>query len=270
MTDYYAILGVSRNATSTEIRDAYLKLARDTHPDKVKDREARKQAEDVFKNVTAAYDTLSKDRSRRDYTAKLPTVNEPRTTTTTTTTTTSTTRPAPPIVQGRPLPPRDQKPVPNAAQPATASPVPSAGGASVDVLAQGIEAYKNKDYHTAVQLLNLAVSQNEGSAKAHAMLSFALAKNPNWIRDAMGHMETASKLDPKNVAYLAELALLLQSQGLKLRAKRALESAVAINPEHPDVARAMKEIPVGPAEPESALRSTAETARGLFDRLRKR
>ncbi len=264
MTDYYAILGVPRNATSTEIRDAYLKLARDTHPDRVKDREARKQAENVFKNVTAAYDTLSKDRSRRDYTAKLPTASETRTTTTTATT--STPRPAPPMVQGRPLPSRDQKPGPAAAT----SPLPSSAGVSVDVLAQGIEAYKNKDYHTAVQLLNLAVSQNEGSAKAHAMLSFALAKNPNWVRDAMAHMETASKLDPKNVAYLVELALLLQSQGLKLRAKRALESAVAINPEHPEVARAMKEIQIGPAEPESALRSTAETARGLFDRLRKR
>lgn len=268
MTDYYAILGVSRTATSAEIRDAYLKLARDTHPDKVKDREARKQAEDVFKNVTAAYDTLSKERSRREHTAKLPTGNEPKAPITNTTTT----RPAPPIVQGRALPPRDQKPAPGPApaQTGAASSMPSAGGASVDLLAQGIEAYKGKDYHTAVQLLNLAVSQDEGSAKAHGMLSLALAKNPNWIRDALGHMETASKLDPKNVSYLAELALLLQSQGLKLRAKRALESAIAINPEHPDVARAMKEIPLEPAQPESAVRSTAETARGLFDRLRKR
>lgn len=272
MTDYYAILGVSRTATSIEIRDAYLKLARDTHPDRVKDREARKKAEDVFKNVTAAYDTLSKERSRRDHTAKLSTVNEPNAATT------SATRPAPPMVQGRPLPPRDQKPPPAPAPapaPATvqtgaASSTPSAGGGGPDVLAQGIEAYKSKDYHTAVQLLNLAVSQNEGSAKAHAMLSLALAKNPNWIRDALGHMETASKLDPKNVSHLAELALLLQSQGLKLRAKRALESAIAINPEHPDVARAMKEIPLEPAQPGSALRNTAETARGLFDRLRKR
>ena len=76
MTDYYAILGVSRNATNTEIRDAYLKLARDTHPDKVRDPAERRKAEDIFKNVTAAYDTLSRDRARRDYTAKLPTVRQ--------------------------------------------------------------------------------------------------------------------------------------------------------------------------------------------------
>ena len=72
MTDYYAVLGVPRTATGPEIREAYLKLARDTHPDRVKDPEARRKAEDAFKNVTAADDTLAKDRSRRDYSAKLP------------------------------------------------------------------------------------------------------------------------------------------------------------------------------------------------------
>lgn len=263
MTDYYAILGVPRNATSTEIRDAYLKLARDTHPDKVKDPAERKKAEDVFKNVTAAYDTLSKERTRRDYTSKLPTSNEPRTTTTTTTTTTTANRTAPPMVQGAPLPPRDSKI-------AASAPIASGGMPGMDMLAQGIEAFKKQDYHTAVQLLNIAATNDDKNARAHAMLSLALAKNPNWIRDALSHMETASRLEPKNVSYLAELALLLHSQGLKLRARRALDSAIALKPEHPDVQRAMKEIPAAPAEPETAARNTAETARGLFDRLRKR
>ncbi len=259
MTDYYAILGVPRGATAIDIRDAYLKLARDTHPDRVKDPEARKKAEDTFKNVTAAYDTLSKERSRRDYTAKLPATDEP---------------PAgprkPPMVQAPqapPLTPRTPRtPVTHETHPAIAS----TGPVNFDALGQGIEAFKKKDYHTAVQLLNMAISQDERSAKAHGMLAMALAKNPNWVRDAIQHMETASKLEPKNVFYLVELALLLQSQGLKLRAKRAIESAVAMAPDHPDVARALKEIPLEPPEPQSLARNTAETARGLFDRLRKR
>lgn len=150
------------------------------------------------------------------------------------------------------------------------TPIASTAAPSVDLLAQGIEAFKKQDYHTAVQLLNIAVTNDDKSAKAHAMLSLALAKNPNWVRDALQHMEAASRLEPKNVAYLAELALLLQSQGLKLRAKRALESAIALKPDHPDVTRALKEIPIGSAEPETPSRTTAETARGLFDRFRKR
>jgi curved DNA-binding protein CbpA len=265
MTDYYAILGVSRNATNIEIRDAYLKLARDTHPDKVKDPAARKKAEDAFKNVTAAYDTLSRDRSRRDYSAKLPTVSETKAPTPP--------RAAPPVVQGPPLGPRDTRPGPAATQarvPSAGAPIASGGMPAMDMLAQGIEAYKKQDYHTAVQLLNIACTNDEKNARAHAMLSMALAKNPNWIRDALNHMETASRLEPKNVSYLVELAMLLHSQGLKLRARRALDNAIAINPEHPDVQRALKEIPVIPNEPETPSRNTAETARGLFDRLRKR
>lgn len=262
MTDYYAILGVSRNASHTEIREAYLKLARNTHPDKVKDPVERKKAEDIFKNVTAAYDTLSRDRTRRDYTSKLPTVSETKAP--------APARAAPPVVQGPPLSARPGPTAPSPGAPAAGTPIASGGMPSMDMLAQGIEAYKKQDYHTAVQLLNIACTNDEKNARAHAMLSLSLAKNPNWIRDALSHMETASRLEPKNVSYLAELALLLHSQGLKLRAKRALDSAVAINPEHPDVHRALKGIPAAPAEPETLGRNTAETARGMFDRLRKR
>lgn len=259
MFDYYAILGVNRNATPNEIRDAYLRLARDTHPDKVKDPEARKQAENLFKNVTAAYDTLSRDRTRREYSAKLgdaPVLTH------------QTQKNPSPLVQGPSLPPRDSSTPTAPANQSPAIPTPS-GRVSFDALAQGIEAFKKQDFHTAVQLLNMSVNLDPGSARAHGVLSLALAKNPNWVRDALNHMETASRLDPKNVSYLSELALMLHSQGLKLRAKRALETAVGLNAEHADVLRALKEIPLAPPD-EGIASQTAENARGLFDRLRKR
>lgn len=245
MTDYYAILGVPRTATNLEIREAYLKLARDSHPDKVKDREERKKAEEIFKSVTAAYDTLSKERSRRDYTAKLPSTGETQ-------------------VASRAGAPQ------SGWTPAQTSTAASGSRGSADLLAQGIEAFRQKDYHTAVQLLTIVTTQDEKNARAHAILGLALAKNPNWMRDALQHMETASRLEPKNVSYLSELAILLQSQGLKLRAKRALETAISLKPDHPDVARAQKEIPISPPEPEISARATPETPRGLFDRFRKR
>jgi|CXWL01.1.fsa_nt_gi curved DNA-binding protein CbpA len=262
MTDYYAVLGVPRNATSIEIRDAYLKLARDTHPDKVKDPEARKRAEDAFMNVTAAYDTLSKERARREYSARLPNVEETK----------SAPRADPPKVQGAPLPPREgtRPSAPASPDPASVA-IPTSGRIEFDAIGQGIEAFRKQDFHTAVQLLNFAVANDEANPRAHAMLSMALSKNPNWVRDAIQHMETATKLEPKNASYFAELALLLNAQGLKLRAKRALENGMALNAEHPDVARAMKEISLDPsAEPETPARTTSETSRGLFDRLRKR
>ncbi|MBZ2195218.1 molecular chaperone DnaJ [Occultella gossypii] len=62
MSDYYEILGVSRDASTEEIKRAYRKLARQHHPDV-----AGVASEEKFKNITAAHDTLSNPEKRRAY-----------------------------------------------------------------------------------------------------------------------------------------------------------------------------------------------------------
>ena len=64
-TDFYEILGVSRDATPEEIQRAYRKLAREFHPDVNKD----PSAEDKFKEVSEAYDVLSDPQMRKRYDA---------------------------------------------------------------------------------------------------------------------------------------------------------------------------------------------------------
>jgi molecular chaperone DnaJ len=62
--DYYAALGVPKDASAADIKKAYRKLARDLHPDKNPDNTA---AEDKFKAVSEAYDVLSDESKRREY-----------------------------------------------------------------------------------------------------------------------------------------------------------------------------------------------------------
>ena len=61
--DYYASLGVERDATAEEIKKAYRKLARQYHPDVAKE----EGAEERFKEISEAYQTLSDPEKRQAY-----------------------------------------------------------------------------------------------------------------------------------------------------------------------------------------------------------
>ncbi|KAH0733421.1 hypothetical protein KY289_004609 [Solanum tuberosum] len=61
--DYYDVLGVSRNASKSEIKSSYRKLARSYHPDVNKE----PGAEQKFKEISNAYEVLSDDEKRSIY-----------------------------------------------------------------------------------------------------------------------------------------------------------------------------------------------------------
>jgi molecular chaperone DnaJ len=63
LADHYQTLGVSRNASSEEIKKAYRKLARQLHPDV----NPSDQAQERFKSVTHAYEILGDEQARRNY-----------------------------------------------------------------------------------------------------------------------------------------------------------------------------------------------------------
>ena len=62
--DYYEILGVSKDASAKEIKQAYRRLALELHPDRNPN---NREAEDRFKDAAEAYDVLSNPEKREIY-----------------------------------------------------------------------------------------------------------------------------------------------------------------------------------------------------------
>ena len=59
--DYYKIMGVSQNVTKEELRSAYLKLAKQYHPD------SSTGNEEKFKQISEAWEVLGNPRSKEEY-----------------------------------------------------------------------------------------------------------------------------------------------------------------------------------------------------------
>jgi curved DNA-binding protein CbpA len=67
MADYYQILGVAPTAPAAEVRQAYARLAREKHPDRFTDPEEKQRAQEVFQDITTAFNALVNPRSRQEY-----------------------------------------------------------------------------------------------------------------------------------------------------------------------------------------------------------
>lgn len=71
MSDYYSILGVPRTASQAQIKEAYLKLARENHPDRFSDPDKRSRASQTIQGINESYNHLRDEKLRREYDEQL-------------------------------------------------------------------------------------------------------------------------------------------------------------------------------------------------------
>jgi curved DNA-binding protein CbpA len=70
MVDYYQLLGLAPSAGASDIRQAYVRLAKERHPDKFSDPAEKEKAQVFFQDLTTAFNTLSNENRRREYDAQ--------------------------------------------------------------------------------------------------------------------------------------------------------------------------------------------------------
>jgi curved DNA-binding protein CbpA len=198
MPTYYELLGVARDATAAEVRQAYLRLAREKHPDRFTDPAEKANAQAFFQDLTTAFNTLYGENSRREYDSEL------------------------------------ERP-----KPATA------GEIAQVAYARGLRLIEEGNLQEAVTSFHTAAHHAPDEGLYHAALGRALARHPPAAREAIQALERAIQLSPGTASFHAELAALFLKQGLRLRAQRAAEAALSLDPREPLARRVADDL--GPA-----------------------
>ncbi|HXK12188.1 MAG TPA: DnaJ domain-containing protein [Vicinamibacteria bacterium] len=198
MSDHYQLLGVPASASAAEIRQAYLRLARERHPDRFTDPGEKQRAQLALQEITTAFNTLVNPRRRQEYD------------------------------EGRHRP-----------QPRTPEEV------ARDAFERGQALLEQGSLDDALTLLRTAVHHAPGEAAYHAALGRALLRVGSAAREAVQALERATQLAPRNVQAFADLAVVLARQGMRLRAQKALETALHLAPRDPKLARLAAELGLG-------------------------
>jgi DnaJ-class molecular chaperone len=195
--DYYALLGVTREASEHDIRDRFRALARQAHPDKAP-QNAKAEAEAHFQDLTEAVNVLTNPERRKAYDFEQ-------------------------------------------AFKASGAASPDADDVSQSLLAQGMQAYKERQFADAAGNFQLAVHRNPNDSKAQHYLGLASARSGD-MRTAVKALETAITLEPHNVSLLKDAGTVFRQAGLLVKAEKAYQEALRWDPSAGEVRRALDEV----------------------------
>ena len=130
----------------------------------------------------------------------------------------------------------------------------SAPGDSIaqDYIAQGIAAYKEKRYAEAAGNFGLAVRRDPKDVRAHHYLGLAASRSGD-MRTAVRALEAALALDPQNARLFVDAGSVFRQAGLLFKAEKAYQEAVRWDPSALEVRKALDEIRAQRADRERSL-----------------
>lgn len=254
--DHYEVIGVTRHATTAEIKAAYYHLAKKYHPDRYHQADSgdlRTKLESLFASFTQAYDTLSQPGTRASYDERIRKASgtlaqNPHSTM-------PLTNPEPlasvgHLSEDEGIPSGDLKPSngqPGNIDASARTHVESSGGEIIPgtggpqlppaqraehYYQQGRARFDRKEYHAAVHLLREAIKLDPSRAPYHYHLGLALIRNPRTRRDAELHLAKAAELEPYNAQIRLKLGLLYKEAGLAKKAENYFREALQMDPDN--------------------------------------
>lgn len=222
---HYEALGIARDATEAQVKEAYFRMAKRFHPDAHHDpalHDLRDKLEAVFIRLGEAYEVLRNATTRASYERHLAASGEPGT--------------AP----------------------------PPAGVDSDLVTRQAEQAIRRaarsvaeEKYWEAIQLLETSITRVEGPVKhaGQVLLARAYAKNPHWLKQAEQLLQQVLQADPGNVDAYYHLAGIYRAGGLRSRMTTMLRKVLELKPDHEEAHAELEalEAESPPEPPDSGL-----------------
>jgi hypothetical protein len=220
---HFEVLGITREATEGQVKEAYFRMAKRFHPDAHHDpalSDLRDRLEAVFIRLGDAYEVLRNPRIRASYEKALD-ARTPRA------------EPAAVTV----LPPEEPDPRKEARL-------------AEEAIRKAARSVATEKYWEAIQLLEPAIGRVEGKVRQNGrvLLAKAYMKNPNWVKQGEELLLAVVQDDPKHIEAYMLLGNLYKSGGLRSRAVSMFRKVLDLNPEHEEAGAQLAEIV--PDEPE--------------------
>ena len=205
------VLGVPRDATEAQVREAYFRLAKRFHPDVHHDAalsDLRDKLEEIFTRLGEAYEVLCNPRIRASYERELA------------------------RQEGAP-----------AGSTVTADPARETEAAA-ETIERGSESLAQERYWEAIRLFESAIPWAEGALKqkARILLARAYAKNPGWIKQGEELLLAVLREEPDNLDALLQLGRIYKGQGLRSRALGTLRRVLELSPAHEEARHLIGEL----------------------------